>query len=171
MKTRRSSPVAMVSLALPTILAFGVSPLAAQDPDPFGPLAVFQFAHRQEWVLRASSAEGGVVVGRVLEVGATGARLEGGSVRFDELTLLERGERHGGGTMRGAVIGGAILGGLAALLLYVAPIDDDIEEGEVILGISSAAGIGALVGGAIGAALSRPGMHWIPIWPGHSVDR
>lgn len=171
MKTGRSSPVAMVSLAASAILAFAATPLAAQDPDPFGPLAVFQMAHRQDWVLRASSGSGGAVVGRVLEVDATSARLEGGSVRFAELVLLERGERHSGGAVRGAVIGGAILGGLAALLLYVAPIDDDLEEGEVVLGISAAAGVGALVGGVIGAARSRPGMHWIPIWPGHSVDR
>ena len=148
------------------------APLSAQEPDPFGPLAVFQMADRQEWVMRASLSNGAILVGRVRNVDAVSAQLDEGRVRFADLVLLERGERDPGGLLRGAVIGGAVLGGLAALVLYVAPIgDEDRDEDDVLLGISAAAAAGALAGGLLGAWLSPPGMDWSPIWPGSAVDR
>ena len=170
MKTMRTARAALVGAG---VLMGAAAPLGGQEPAPFSPLAVFQMAERQEWLVRVWSAGGGSVVGRVLEADGASVRLEGGVVRLSDVTLVERGEPKASGAIRGAVIGGALLGGLAALLLYVVPIDgaEDMDEGEVLAGVSAGAGLGAIIGGLLGAAISPAATDWAPIWPGSSVDR
>ncbi|HUF11794.1 MAG TPA: hypothetical protein VMN78_01690 [Longimicrobiales bacterium] len=148
----------------------GAAGVEAQEPNPFSPIAVFQMADRQDWLIRASLRGGEAVVGRVRDIDDVGARLEGGSVRFRDVALLERGERQGGGGKKGAVVGGAALGALTALLLFVGPTGAG-SGGDFLLGISAGVGVGAIVGGLIGAAVSPSETDWVPIWPGHSVDQ
>ena len=172
MKTRRTTPIAALArlllCAAPLLVA---APLAAQEPDPFGPLAVFQLAERQDWLMRATLANGSEVVGRVREVDGAGARLEGGRVQYAELVLLERGERRGGGGVRGAFIGGAILGVLAAAVVSILPGEGDLDGQDYLIAFSMGAGVGVVVGGLIGAALAPSYTHWSPVWPGDSVVR
>ena len=153
----RNLTIALVLLLLPTALS-------AQIDVPTSPHAVFQMAERQDWVLRVTTGNGATVEGRVREVSADGVRLEGGRVRHGDVTRIERGERAGGGGVRGALIGGVVGGVAFSLLMFALPGE---EIGDLALvGIPAiGAGLGALIGGLIGAAIDPAETEWRAVWP------
>jgi hypothetical protein len=154
-------------------LLCGPTPAQAQRDTPSSPLAVFELADRQDWLLRTTLEDGGVVSGRVRDIDGTVVRLEGGRFDVADVASVERGERTGGGGTTGAWVGaGAITAGLILLVLAggVPPIGDGpdgILETVAALGlaIASIAAIGAVVGGMIGAAMSPSETEWQPLWP------
>lgn len=140
-----------------------VPPAAAAQLDrPTSPHAVFEMAERQDWVLRVTAVDGSTVEGRVREVDEASVRLEGGRVQLADAARVERGERVGGGGRRGAILG-AIGGGLAfAALLFTIP--GGVGDGALLIP-AIGAGLGAVVGGLMGAAFDPSEMEWRTVWP------
>ena len=158
---------------LPLFLATVLIPTGAvaQVAVPTSPYEVFRLADRQGWVLRVTAADGSHLDGRVREVGPETVRLERGRVRLAEVRLVERGERIGGGGRTGMWLGGAAGVGLLLLLLSQAPIENGEGSGAgALLAIGGAFGVGAVVGGLIGAGLDPGETEWRTIWPATADD-
>ncbi|HEX6589754.1 MAG TPA: hypothetical protein VF039_12080 [Longimicrobiales bacterium] len=137
----------------------------AQLDTPTSPLPVFQLAERHDWTLRVSLEDGSVVEGRVRQIDGDAIRLDDARFAAADVDAVDRRVRHRGAVLEGALAGGLALGAVAWLLFADGSDDDDVQWAASAAALGGAA-IGALVGGLIGARVDPPANEWLPLWPG-----
>jgi hypothetical protein len=152
--------ILLLVLALP----FSARNLLAQEQS-----AVLQRAQTYQWYVRAWRGDSIMASGRVRAVAGDAVRIDTTRILFNELTLLERRTKVGGGWKRGALAGSVVMGALGVVAgITLCGIDDSGDDScgaAVFLGAALAAGIGFPIGGMIGEVV-RPGEHvWEIIWP------
>ena len=139
-----------------------MSPAAGQEePDTAARSAVLREAVDSHWRVRVSTPRD-TAKGRALRLVADSLRLVGARVPVDQISRIERGERHGGGALHGALVGGAALG---ALGYFFSGLCDANCAGVTIKTTAGGAFVGGIIGGFLGHVLDPPDDVWTVLWP------
>jgi hypothetical protein len=128
---------------------------------------LFSRAHLGNWYLRVRLADS-TVLGRVPAVRADEARLGLRTVRFEEVTGIERRLRIGSGAKQAGIATGLLLGGFGAAL-YSGFCEGDCS-GSGLLAITGAGfGMGFALGGFVGGVFAPGRLEWRPLYPPSAV--
>jgi len=132
---------------------------STQDVEPIAHL--FRSADTYAWHVRVTTTDT-VLEGRVTAASSASASIEGVDVHLADVDRIEREVRRGGGGTRGALIGSGALTALVGVAILSIPGGDADLVAPVLIG---AAGMGAVVGGLIGAVFDPSEADWESVWP------
>ena len=137
------------------------APLHAQKPDTSNTVAsVLRRAAFERWQVRLTAVDSAVIQGRVWAVEGDSARV--GDLRLppSSVLMIERMHRDNSGLMRGALIGGAVLGGAFAVF------SSAMCEGNCSTGTGTAVAVaaGAFMAGTLGGMLDPGDPSWRVVW-------
>jgi hypothetical protein len=144
------------------LLVFLPATAHAQQADSVRQL--FDRAHRGNWYLRVRLLDSTLVEGRVPRLSATAATVTRTVVPFDQVSVLERRFRVGGGGKQVGIATGLLTGAFITAL-YTGLCEGDCGSGGAIGAAVGGFGTGFALGAFFGSVVNPGRIEWRPVWP------